>query len=91
MNIINACSLILEPVFQSEMISWKILFLFLSVSALPIIYENKITPQNSTIESTEHLQENSGAKNEQKIGWRTRIEEDGWLKMLRNLSIVSVS
>ena len=80
----------LEPVFQSKMTSSKFLFLFFSVAALPIAKENEVTQQTFTLESTEVLQVNSESDNEQKIGWRTIIEEDGWLVALRHLSIFSV-
>ena len=60
------------------------------MAALPIAKENDVTQQNFTLESTELLQVNSEADNEQKIGWRTIIEEDGWLVALRHLSISSV-
>ena len=70
------------------MIFSKIFVFILSIVAVPLKHGNK-SEQNSTSVLSEfpHREMNNVKET---VGWRTRIEEDGWLKALRSLSIVEV-
>ena len=69
------------------MILSKILVFILSIVAVPLKHEND-AEQNSVLA----LLPDQGMNNEKEeiVGWRTRIEEDGWLKALRSLSVIQV-
>ena len=69
------------------MILSKILVFILSIVAVPLKHVND-AEQNSVLA----LLPDQGMNNEKEeiVGWRTRIEEDGWLHALRCLSIIEV-
>ena len=71
------------------MIFSKIFVFILSIVAVPLKHENK-SEQNSTSVLSKLPDREMNNVKEETVGWRTRIEEDGWLKALRSLSIIEV-
>ena len=72
------------------MIFIKILFFISSVNAVTIRHNND-TKQRTILKISQLPNEVSGTEKEEVVGWRTRIEDDGWLHALRCLSIITVS
>ena len=71
------------------MIFSKFLVFILSTVAVPLKHENN-AEQNSVSALSKLPDQEMNNEKEEIVGWRTRIEEDGWLHALRCLSIIEV-
>ena len=72
------------------MILSKLLFVILSIAAVPTQHTNETLRETTTsITKLEQLQ-SEGIENIDQFGWRKRMKDDGDLRALRSLSIVQV-